>query len=365
MTHRDRFVSTVLGKPVDRPPFWLYWPPWETTWKAWSCDGMPSDLKSFKAVRTLFNADALPKEVPIQIGPCPFRKRRVLEETESTVIYVDNWGVKRRELKQSESMPEFLEAPIKDWDDWRKFKAERLDPGHPDRLGKNWREYCAEWTAQGYPLQLGCYPDSGIFGGLRWLMGDEECLIAFYTMPDLVHDIMNHLTTVFLTVFEKVAGEFPVDVIHLWEDICFKNGPFISPGHFNEFMAPCYKRISAFARKYGIPVISVDTDGNPDLLIPHMMECGVNLIYPLEVTAGVDVNSVIEKYPGLAVMGGIDKRCLAKGPEAIDREMERIRPAFKKGRYIPDLDHLVPDNVSWENFRYYALALKKLVGIPA
>jgi len=32
------------------------------------------------------------------------------------------------------------------------------------------------------------------------------------------------------------------------------------------------------------------------------------------------------------------------------------------GRYIPDLDHSVPDDVSWANFCYYAEALKRLVG---
>jgi uroporphyrinogen decarboxylase len=61
-------------------------------------------------------------------------------------------------------------------------------------------------------------------------------------------------------------------------------------------------------------------------------------------------------------MGGIDKRVLAEGPAAIDRELARIRPAVEKGRYIPDLDHLVPDDVSWDNYLYYTQALKRLVG---
>jgi uroporphyrinogen decarboxylase len=61
-------------------------------------------------------------------------------------------------------------------------------------------------------------------------------------------------------------------------------------------------------------------------------------------------------------MGGIDKRVLVHGPGAIDAELERVRPAVEKGRYIPDLDHLIPDDVSWENYLYYVQALKRLVG---
>lgn len=237
-----------------------------------------------------------------------------------------------------------------------------MNPDDPERLSGNWLELCKEWMQKEYPIQLGYYPDVGVFGGLRWLLGDEECLVAFYTMPDLVHEIMDHLTSLYLTVFEKVVKEIRVDVVHLWEDMCGRQGPLISPSHFNEFMAPNYRRIKEFADKHNIKVFSVDTDGNPDLIIPSMMNTGVNYMWPMEVTAGCDVNVIRDKYPTLGIMGGIDKRVLAIGPEAIDKELNRIKPAIEKGRYIPDLDHNIPDNVSWKNYCYYAERLKKLVG---
>ena len=180
-------------------------------------------------------------------------------------------------------------------------------------------------------------------------------------MPALVHEIMDHLTSIYLTVFEKVVKKVRIDVIHMWEDMCGKQGPLISPKHWNEFIGPNYRRIKSFAKKHSIPIFSVDTDGNPDLIIPAMMEAGVNYLYPMEVAAGCDVNIFRDKYPTLGMMGGIDKRVLADGYKAIDRELERIRPAVEKGRYIPDLDHLIPDNVSWRNYYYYARELKKLL----
>jgi uroporphyrinogen decarboxylase len=173
---------------------------------------------------------------------------------------------------------------------------------------------------------------------------------------------MDHITTVYLTVFEKVAQEVQVDVIHMWEDMCYKNGPLISPRHWDEFLGPNYRRLKAFAQDHNIPIISVDTDGDPDLITPPMMDAGANLLFPMEVAAGCDVNEWQEKYPTLAMMGNIDKRALAQGPEAIDRELARISPALERGRYIPALDHVIPDNVSWDNYCYYAEALKRLVG---
>jgi uroporphyrinogen decarboxylase len=300
--------------------------------------------------------------VPVNCGPCPKIERSIIQEDDEFVVFIDEWGIKRRNFKHRESMSEFIEFPVKNREDWERFKEERLNPDSPERLDGNWMEQCEQWTLKDCPIQLGHYPEVGLFGGLRWLLGDEECLIAFYTMPDLVHDIMDHLTSLYLTVFEKVVKIVQVDVIHIWEDMCGRQGPLISPAHWDEFMGPNYRRIKAFADTHNIPIISVDTDGNPDLIIPSMMRAGVNYLYPMEVAAGCDVNILRDKYPTLGMMGGIDKRVLAKGKKAIEEELKRIIPAEQKGRYIPDLDHLVPDDVSWDNYCHFAEHLKSFVG---
>jgi hypothetical protein len=376
MNDRDRFVACVLGEPVDRPPYWLFWTPWSTTWRNWKEEvrsgasaaaasfPLPSKIPSAlnRDFRAVFDPDVPPMGLPVNLGPCPRIEEVVLEETEEFVVRVDSWGITRRDFKGHESMSDFIDFPIKGWDDWQRFKAEYLDPHHPDRLDGNWRDLGAEWMDKGYPIQVGVYPDAGVFGPFRWLMGDEEGLIAIITMPDLVHDIMNHITTVYLAVFEQVVKDVRVDVIHLWEDMCYRNGPLISPRHWKEFLGPNYRRIKDFAQKHNIPVVSVDTDGDPDLITPPMVNAGVDLLLPMEVAAGCDVNAWQERYPRLAMMGGVDKRVLARGPAEIDNELERIRPAVERGRYIPTLDHLIPSDVSWDNYCHYAVGLKHLVG---
>ncbi len=375
LTDRERFVSCVLGEPVDRPPFWLFWSPWESTWQRWRDEAsesqqpaefpFPLELEEFdafvNAFREPFGSDQPPLHVPVNTGPCPKIEPEILEETGEFVIHTDSWGIVRRDFKRGTSMSDFVEFPVKNRTDWERYKAKRLDPEHPDRLAGNWREQCEQWVARGHPIQLGQFPDAGVFGPLRWLMGPEEGLIAFHTMPDLVHDIMDHITTVYLAVFEKVVREVRVDVIHFWEDLCYRNGPRMSPKHWEACIGPNYRRIADFAANRGIPVISVDTDGDPDLIASSMIEAGVTYLNPLEVAAGCDVNVWREKYPTLALMGGIDKRALARGRDAIDQELARVAPALRTGRYIPALDHLIPDDVSWDDYCYYATALRRLV----
>jgi len=360
MTDRERFLACLLGEPVDRPPYLINFGAWATTLKRWEREGPPQDVKNYIGI---FEPDHGPQVVPVNLGPCPRFERSVLEEDDDYVTFIDSWGIKRRDYKGGMSMSQFLEFPVKNRDDWERFKAERLDPTHPDRLAGDWLQRCRDWMDKGYPIQLGYYPDVTIYGGVRWLLGDEECLLAFYTMPDLVHEIMDHLATLYLHVFEQVvAAGVRVDVIHIWEDMCGRQGPLISPRHWEEFMGPHYRRIHDFARRHDIPIISVDTDGYPDAIIPPMMAAGVNYLWPFEVAAGCDVNVFRDRYPALAMSGGIDKRPLAEGPAAIDAELERVRPAMEKGRYIPGLDHLVPDNVSWSNYVHYARGLRRLVG---
>ena len=361
MTDRERLLACLLGKSVDRPPYWLFWGPWQGVFERWRREGMPAEFANYQDVRASFEADHRPVLVDVNCGPSPRRDHTTLEETETEVVFLDSWGIKRRNLKKITSMPEFIEFPVKTADDWRSYRDQWLQIDDPRRLDGPWLETCHKAMAAGWPIQLGYFPDVGIFGTVRWLLGDEECLVAYAEQPELVHEIMGHMTDLYLWVFDKVvAADVRVDIIHIWEDMCGRQGPLISPAMWREFMGPCYRRIKAFADRHGIPLLSVDTDGQPDLIVPPMLEAGVNYVFPWEVAAGCDVNAVGAKYPTLAMMGGIDKRVLAISPDAIDAELARIRPAVERGRYLPDLDHLIPDDVSWPNFCHYARGLKSL-----
>ena len=99
-------------------------------------------------------------------------------------------------------------------------------------------------------------------------------------------------------------------------------------------------------------IIELDSDGNTEVLLPLMIEAGINCHWPLEVAAGMDPIKIHQKYgKNLALAGGIDKRELAKGKEAIRKEIER--KIGRDGGYIPSVDHTIPPDVSLENFLYY------------
>jgi hypothetical protein len=62
------------------------------------------------------------------------------------------------------------------------------------------------------------------------------------------------------------------------------------------------------------------------------------------------------------MFGGVDKRVLAKGPRAIDTELTRVKPLIEEGGYLPHTDHLIPPDVSFQNYIYYIGKLQETCG---
>ena len=75
----------------------------------------------------------------------------------------------------------------------------------------------------------------------------------------------------------------------------------------------------------------------------------------------MDVRRVRKDFPRLGMIGGLDKRALAQGKEAIDAELEaKVEEVWKTGGYLPALDHLIPPDVSYDNFKYYVTRMKEI-----
>jgi uroporphyrinogen decarboxylase len=142
-----------------------------------------------------------------------------------------------------------------------------------------------------------------------------------------------------------------------------KTGSLISPDMICDFMLPNYRKISQFAKEKGIQAVAVDTDGKCAELVPLFMDCGINMLMPFEVAAGNDIIQYRALYPELIIMGGIDKIEVSRGREAIDRELERIRPIFEQSRYFAMLDHLIHPQISWQDFLYFTERLKIMIGV--
>jgi len=152
------------------------------------------------------------------------------------------------------------------------------------------------------------------------------------------------------------------DFAHFWEDICFKNGPLISPELFDKYCAKHYKKRCDLCHEYGIDIISLDCDGVTEKLLPTWFENGVNTMFPIEVGVwGDQFEPARNKFgKGMLGVGGMDKTALREDKAAVDREIERMKRLAAMGGFIPCPDHRLMPGTKFELVQYYAEEIKKI-----
>jgi len=290
----------------------------------------------------------------------PCFENKVIEDRDDYELVQDESG--RHVLffkgRRNGFMPEYVSHPVKDWKTWIENVKWRLNPETETR--KKQFEQIIQKLCEAE--KNGMIITERVIGGymyLRCLIGPQELPLFFYDHPDIVHDCMRTWFELADKIIEMHQKYVAIDELYFGEDICYNHGPLISPKMIKEFLFPYYqqlitniKRRQSWSGKH--LYFHIDTDGYTIPVIPLYKELGMDVMSPFEVASGCDVVRDGEKFPDIAMFGGIDKRVLARSIEEIDRHLDRILPAmYKRGGYIPTCDHGVPEEVSFENYMHY------------
>lgn len=371
MTSRERFNALMNFEKCDRSLDWENGI-WYSTIKEWSKQGMPPrDPRQqpdtinvtgkiyFSILDDFLGMDEASKAIPVVFKPIPEFERVVHEETDDYLVVQNEWGLIMKIAKSGDTMPHFIESPIKTEVDLEALK-ERYEPRLSERYPKDWDALLEEYKDRTYPLSANDFP-FGFFGFAREMFGVEHLFYAFYDTPELVKKLMNFTADYMISIWEKALVEAKPDFFRVWEDMCYKNTSLISPQMFREFMMEPYKKLTGFIKDCGCKNILVDTDGNCMDLIPLFIEAGVTGLYPFECMSGMDVVEVRRQFPKLQMLGGIDKTALIKGKKAIDEELDYKLSILPLGGYIPHVDHFIPPDVCWDNFLHYRMKTKELL----
>lgn len=191
--------------------------------------------------------------------------------------------------------------------------------------------------------------------GMSYLMYDED--------EELFADIVDTYAELQYKCAESVletGAKF--DYAHFWEDVCFKNGPLLSPDIFDELCSKHYKKRTELCKKYGIDIVSLDCDGVTEKLLPTWVENGVNVMFPIEIGVwGDQFEAARNKYgKELLGVGGMDKTAFRKDKAAVDAEIERLKKLVALGGFIPCPDHRIMPGSKFELVQYYAEKIKKI-----
>ncbi|MEA2067818.1 MAG: uroporphyrinogen decarboxylase family protein [Verrucomicrobiota bacterium] len=383
MNNRERVKAILHYEAFDRMPV-VHFGYWFETLEKWGREGHLTDDEAktgyegcfsinqklgfdFNWFSTFFYHGSL----------YPLFGREVLEELpDGSKKVMNSYGVVEMEKPGAGSIPMEVSHTLVDRASWEEHYLPRLQFSE-ERISTSWvmnpdDGSCKEFGDGGLDIlknddrsqHYGLYCGS-LIGDIRnWLgvvnlsylqVDDEELLVE---MIQTVADLDYRNTEAIL----KTGARF--DFAHFWEDICFKNGPLVSPAFFGEMVAPHYRRITDLVRSHGIDIVSVDCDGWIDSLVPIWLENGVNTMFPIEVgTWDASIAPWREQYGNeLRGVGGMNKTVFAKDRAAIDQEVERLKPLVELGGYIPCPDHRLPPDAEWDNVRYYCDQVRDAFG---
>jgi uroporphyrinogen decarboxylase len=364
----DRYYRVMTYQDVDRVPDieFGYWP---QTLRRWAAEGMPVAAEPGKGtpevqkVDELFGFEPHGHAIPLRLHMNPAFLEEVIEKRGDVTVMRDSSGViAERYLDDVEesSIPHFVRFPVETPDDWRAL-ARRYRLDDPTRLLPA-RDIAAARAAAEAGRMISVWL-TGFYYMLRSWMGMENLSLALYDHPAMIEDMVTTWAEICARQIEQVPADVPIDYVMWWEDMAGRNGPLISPAQFRKLLQPGYRRVMDAARRHGCVLSHVDCDGNPHDIVANWLEEGVNVMFPLEVQAGVDPSAWRREFGReLRFRGGIAKEPLVQGGAAIDRELERIRPLMEDGGYVPHLDHLVPPTVSYANYLEYLSKKRKLIG---
>ncbi|MEM2027582.1 MAG: uroporphyrinogen decarboxylase family protein [Candidatus Bathyarchaeia archaeon] len=344
MEPRERIIATLNFEEPDRVGFIDFI--WAETWKEWRSKGLPPDYGKYVDFDIIL----------VDVDQTPRFEKRVLEETERWMIYVDEMGTKWRWPKFEASGPPLpLEGYVKSEDDFESIKG-RLDPDDPERYPKNFEENIRLHHEKGKFVALALWEPFDYCWRLR---GFTQLLMDMVNNPAFVREMFNFIANFQIRLASR-AIDAGVDGIWLWDDICYKNGPFFSPETYEKTLLPAQRKMVEFFEKKGLPCI-YHTDGNIMKIIDSLIKTGIRAIHPLECKAGNDALLLKEKYCGsLVLMGNIDVRALASDVNTLKGEvLSKLDILLPGGGYIASSDHSIPPNVSFHNFLLFVKIVRK------
>ncbi len=318
MTSRERFQAVMNGQPFDRLPLveWAVW--WDKTIERWHAEGLPHDLTDRYDICRHFGLEAYFQDwLPSHGADFPYPT-----------------------VHGAPAIPGTMEA------------YEKLLPFLYPENAINVARWQAWATQQERGEAVLWFTLEGFFWFPRTLLGVEPHMYAFYDQPELMHRINADLADWHVKMIGQICSVCAPDFMTFAEDMSYNNGPMLSQGLFEEFIAPYYRKVIPHLKRHGIIPI-VDSDGDIARAVPWFEAAGIEGILPLERQAGVDIVALRQKHPRMKWIGAFDKMVMNKGEAAIRAEFERLLPAARKGHLIISCDHQTPPGVSYPEYQLY------------
>jgi uroporphyrinogen decarboxylase len=197
-------------------------------------------------------------------------------------------------------------------------------------------------------------------GFLTWaqfLRGAEGFYLDLAADPKFITSLMDRMVDFILAIADKLLDEIgpSIQIICYGDDLAFQNGLMMSMPMFRQLIKPRLRRVFDFFRSKSQAKLWFHTDGAIVPLLPDIIDLGVDILNPIQVTAsGMDDTRRLKQEFGndLVFWGGIDTQQLLPfgTPQKVRADVQRrIWDLAADGGYVLSSVHNIQDDVSPEN----------------
>ncbi len=347
MTGIERIGRIFKRQPVDRIGIFEHF--WGDTQKKWTAEG---HIREGEDLSEHFNYDMSLSWPFNYIADLDFQPVTV-EENDETRLIRDGNGALLRRHKLHDTTPEHVDFAVKERQAWETLIKPHLTP---DRRRINFEAYRKARAKAKAQQRFFMWSGVNVFEQMHPVCGHEYMLMGMADDPDWIHDMVDTYSRLTIQLQEILFAEegWP-DGIWFYEDMGFKERPFMSPAMYKELIQPAHRRTCDFAHAHKIPV-AMHSCGFVEPLLPGMIEAGIDALQVIEVKAGMDLTRIYRNFgERLSLIGGMDVRVLYSNDlRKVDAELQAKIPVVKGHfGYVLHSDHSIPATVNYETYQYF------------
>ncbi|MBI5651190.1 MAG: hypothetical protein HZC40_12210 [Chloroflexi bacterium] len=187
----------------------------------------------------------------------------------------------------------------------------------------------------------------GVVEAAYSFMGVEATLMNMVAQPELIARLFFQLGQWSARMAENAITR-GADLVQISADAGASNGMLFSPKQWWSLVFPNDKLIADAIKARGKPV-AMHNDGNIWQIMDGIVAMGVDVLHPLQTSAGMDLIAVKQKYGDrLTINGGLDiTRGLAETTDAelIATIREYMRALKPRGGFIVNTEHFIPETI--------------------
>jgi uroporphyrinogen decarboxylase len=314
--------------------------------------------------------DALGADVRLVAPRGASTYRRELRDEGGYRIFTDEWGVGRRMPLETALYYDSYAPPLAGEIDLAAVDAyawpDAADPARYAGMGEEGRRYVEE---EGRAVQVGSIC-GGLTEGLFKLRGFEDGYMDLAGDPALARRVMERILEVKIAYWSRVLPlvEGSVDVVGEADDLGGQERTLFSPATYRDLVKPLHRELFDFLHAHTDAKVFFHTCGAVRELIPDLIQIGVDVLNPVQVSAaGMDTAELKREFGRELVFwgGGVDtQRVLGAGtPDEVRAEvLRRIGDLAPGGGFVFAAVHNVQPNVPPENVLAMRAALAEVQG---